>query len=67
MNKPLTFLSWPVARPACLAAGVAVLHLLGTPAYAQILALNSVRQSVPAEAPTTARAPKSVLLKTLLK
>ena len=67
MNKPLTFLSWPVARPACLAAGVAVLHLLGTPAHAQILALNSVRQSAPAEAPRTARAPKSVLLKTLLK
>jgi TonB-linked SusC/RagA family outer membrane protein len=68
MTKSLTFLSWPTARPACLAAGVAVLHLLGTPAHAQILALNSVaRQSVPADAPQTVRAPKTVLLKTLLK
>jgi TonB-linked SusC/RagA family outer membrane protein len=68
MTKSLTFLSWPTARPACLAAGVAVLHLLGTPAHAQILALNSVtRQSAPADAPQTVRAPKTVLLKTLLK
>jgi TonB-linked SusC/RagA family outer membrane protein len=64
MNKPLTYLSWPVARPACLAAGVAVLHLLGTPAHAQFLAVNSMRQSSPIEAP---RAAKAVLLKTLLK
>lgn len=67
MNKPLTYLGWPVARPACLAAGVAVLHLLGTPAHAQILALNSVSQRSPAEAPQAVRTPKSVLLKTLLK
>jgi TonB-linked SusC/RagA family outer membrane protein len=68
MTKPLTFLRWPVARPACLAAGVAVLHLLGNPAHAQILALNSVaHQSAPAETPQPVRAPKTVLLKTLLK
>jgi len=68
MTKPLTFLSWPTARPACLAAGVAVLHLLGTPAHAQILALNTAaRQSAPAETPRAVRAPKTVLLKTLLK
>jgi TonB-linked SusC/RagA family outer membrane protein len=67
MNKPLTYLGWPVARPACLAAGVAVLHLLGAPAHAQILALSTVRQSVPAETPAAVRAPKTVLLKTLLK
>jgi TonB-linked SusC/RagA family outer membrane protein len=47
---------------------VAVLHLLGNPAHAQILALNSVaHQSAPAEAPQPVRAPKTVLLKTLLK
>lgn len=67
MNQPLTYLGWPVARPTCLAAGVAVLHLLGTPAHAQILAVNSVRQSVPTETPRATRATKSVLLKTLLK
>ncbi len=67
MTKPLTFLSWPVARPACLAAGVAVLHLLGNPAHAQILAMSVAHQSAPAEAPQPVRAPKTVLLKTLLK
>ncbi len=64
MNKPLTYLGWPVARPACLAASVAVLHLLSTPAHAQFLAVNTMRQSTPTEAP---RAAKAVLLKTLLK
>ncbi|TVT40363.1 TonB-dependent receptor [Hymenobacter setariae] len=64
MNKPLTYLGWPVARPACLAASVAVLQLLNTPAHAQFLAVNSMHQSEPTEAPTTA---KSVPLKSLLK
>ena len=64
MNKPLTYLGWPVARPACLAAGVAVLHLLSAPAHAQFLAVNTMRQSTPTEAPHAA---KAVLLKTLLK
>ena len=67
MKKPLTYPGWPAARPACVAAGVAMLHLLGTPAHAQFLAVNSLRQSAPVETPKTLRAPKSVLLKTLLK
>jgi TonB-linked SusC/RagA family outer membrane protein len=64
MNRPLTYLSWPVARPACLAASVAVLQLLSTPAQAQFLAINSLRQSMPASA---SREVKSVPLKSLLK
>ncbi|MGI4864766.1 MAG: SusC/RagA family TonB-linked outer membrane protein [Janthinobacterium lividum] len=64
MTRPLTYLGWPMARPACLAASVAVLQLLNTPAHAQFLAVNSVRQSEPAEAMKT---PKTVLLKSLLK
>ena len=64
MNRPLTYLGWPVARPACVAASVAVLQLLSTPSYAQFMAVNSLRQSEPTAAPTTS---KSVLLKALLK
>ncbi|RZK51739.1 MAG: hypothetical protein EOO59_14600, partial [Hymenobacter sp.] len=67
MNKPLTYLAWPAARPACVAASVAVLHLLSTPGHAQFLAVNEVRQSAPVEVPQATRAAKSVLLKTLLK
>ncbi|RYY20201.1 MAG: SusC/RagA family TonB-linked outer membrane protein, partial [Cytophagaceae bacterium] len=64
MNRPHTYLGWPAARPACLAAGVAVLHLLGTPAHAQFLAVNALHQRAPATAP---KAVKSVPLKALLK
>ncbi len=64
MNKPLTYLGWPVARPACLAASVAVLQLLNTPAHAQFMAVNSVRQSEPTTVPADV---KSVPLKSLLK
>ncbi|RZK61745.1 MAG: hypothetical protein EOO59_04290, partial [Hymenobacter sp.] len=64
MNRPLTYLGWPTARPACLAASVAVLQLLAAPAHAQFLAVNTVRQSEPAALP---KATKTVLLKALLK
>ncbi|RZK26064.1 MAG: hypothetical protein EOO63_15180, partial [Hymenobacter sp.] len=64
MNRPLTYLGWPMARPTCLAASVAVLQLLSTPAQAQFLAINSLRQSMPA---TASREAKSVPLKSLLK
>jgi TonB-linked SusC/RagA family outer membrane protein len=64
MNKPLTYLGWPVARPACLAASVAVLQLLNTPAHAQFMAVNSMRQSEPSVIPADI---KSVPLKSLLK
>ncbi|RZK60507.1 MAG: SusC/RagA family TonB-linked outer membrane protein, partial [Hymenobacter sp.] len=64
MKKPLTYLGWPVARPACLAASVAVLQLLNTPAHAQFMAVNSVHQSEPTTGPADA---KSVPLKSLLK
>jgi len=64
MTKPLTYLGWPMARPACLAASVAVLQLLNTPAHAQFMAVNSVRQSEPLTTPADV---KSVPLKSLLK
>jgi TonB-linked SusC/RagA family outer membrane protein len=63
MNKPLTYLGWPVARPACLAASVAVLQLLNTPAHAQFLAVHAMSQSQLTEVPTAASVPLKSLLK----
>ncbi len=62
MPTLLTPLGKHAGRPACLAASVLLLHSLGTPASAQLLATNVAVQSAPA--PVRA---SSVALKTLLR
>ena len=64
MNVPLTHRHWRLVRPASLAAGVLLLHALGSSASAQLLASNAsyVRQGAPAVAPAIG----TVALKTLL-
>ncbi|MDO7845497.1 TonB-dependent receptor [Hymenobacter sp. M29] len=64
MNKTLTHLGLLAFRPACLVAGVTALQLLASPAHAQLLAVNSVRQNTPSDTPANT---KTVLLKSLLK
>ncbi|MDO7849988.1 SusC/RagA family TonB-linked outer membrane protein [Hymenobacter convexus] len=64
MNRTLTHLGLLAFRPACLVAGVTALQLLASPAHAQLLAVNSVRQNPPSDTPANT---KTVLLKSLLK